>query len=167
MSHHLQPDEIKKRLWDETDKAHIGMLGLVGGQPHHMQPMATFVDRDDNALWFFTKTTSDLVRDTGAGHQAMLCVMAKDMEFQACIGGELTPDKDRAKIEKFWNANVSAWYPDGKDDPELTLLRLTPKDAQVWIMRGGPLNYGFQVIKANATHTTPDVGDGAAEVRLS
>ena len=33
---------------------------------------------------------------------------------------------------------VSAWFPEGKDDPELTLLKLVPVDAQVWVSRGGP-----------------------------
>ena len=165
MAHDLTPDEIKTRLWAEIDKAHIGMLGLTGAGDH-MQPMAAFADKNQNAIWFYTRKTSDLARDTGEGHAAMLCLMAKDMEFQACVAGELAEDKDRTKIAEFWNANVAAWFPEGKDDPELTLLKLTPEDAQVWIARGGPLNYAFQVAKANITHTTPDVG-GAGAVQFS
>ncbi len=164
--HHLQPDELKKRLWDEVEKARFGMLGLSGGEPRHMQPMTAFTDKNQNAIWFYSKKTSDLARETGGGHSAMLCVMAKDMEFQTCIAGALAEDKDPAKIAEFWNASVAAWFPEGKDDPDLTLLKLTPTDAQVWISRGGPLNYAFQVAKANITHTTPDIG-GVGEVRLS
>jgi general stress protein 26 len=158
MSTHLDAHDLEQRLWSEVDKARFGMLGLTDGRSH-MQPMTAFCDKERGAIWFFTKKTTDLARQTAAGHYAMFTVMAKDQEFQTCIGGELTPDHDRAKIEAFWNPMVAAWFPDGKDDPDLTLLKLTPVDAQVWASRGGPLRYAFETAKANLTHTQPDVGD--------
>jgi general stress protein 26 len=161
MSHaRLDDAELAHRLWSELDKARFGMLGLSDGRSH-LQPMTAYSDEAQGAIWFFTKTTTDLARQTGAGHYAMFCVMAKDQEFQACIGGELQPDHDRARIEAFWNPVVSAWFPDGKDDPELTLLKLTPVDAQVWVMRGGPLRFAFEIARANLTHQEPRLGDEA------
>jgi general stress protein 26 len=155
---HLDPSELEQRLWSEVDKARFGMLGLAETRDH-MQPMTAFCDKAEGAIWFFTKKTTDLARLTGLGHLAMFNVMARDQEFQACIAGELAPDHDRAKIDAFWTPMVSAWFPDGKDDPDLTLLKLTPMDAQVWISRGGPLRYAFETAKANLTHTLPDVGE--------
>jgi len=157
MAAHLDDQDLEKRLWSEVEKARFGMLGLTDGRSH-MQPMTAFCDKEQNAIWFFTKTTTDLASQTGQGHYAMFTIMAKDQEFQTCIGGDLRPDHDRAKIDAFWNPMVSAWFPDGKDDPELTLLKLTPADAQVWVSRGGPLRYVFETVKANLTHTKPDVG---------
>jgi general stress protein 26 len=161
----LSPEALRDRLWKELDDARIVMLGLVGGEPHHMQPMAAFGDKADDAIWFFTKKDTDLVRQTGAGHDAMVCIMAKDMEFQACIHGQLQEDIDRAKLEQFWSPYVSAWYPDGKDDPELTMVRLDPKDARVWVSKRGPISYPLQIAKANATHTVPDVS-GKTDISL-
>jgi general stress protein 26 len=159
MSEHLDRAELEVRLWKEIDKARFGMLGLAGGPPRHMQPMTAFCDEADGALWFFSKRESDLVREAGpAGHAAMFCVMAKDQEFQACIGGDLSEDRDRAKISKYWNAVSAAWFPEGKDDPDLTLLRFVPADAQVWVSRSGPLTFAWEIAKANATHKQPDVG---------
>ena len=159
------PAELEKRLWKEVDDAKFGMLGLVGGQPHHMQPMTVFGDHPANAVWFFTSTSTDLYRDTGAGHDAMLCLMAKDNEFQACLHGHLTPSHDRAKIDEYWSPFVSAWFPEGKDDPGLTLMKLELKDARVWASKRGPFTYPIQLAKANATHTLPDVG-GKADFKL-
>jgi general stress protein 26 len=157
MSHaHLDDIELEKRLWSEIDKARFGMLGLMGGR---LQPMTAFCDKERGAIWFFTRRTTDLARMTGAGHDAQFCIVARDQEFQASIGGVLTPDHDRAKIWAFWNPIVSAWFPDGRDDPELTLLKLSPIDAQVWVMRGGPLRFGFEILRANVTHTEPPLRD--------
>ena len=161
----MNPQELRERLWKEIDEARIVMLGLVGGEPHHMQPMAVFGDKTGDALWFFTKTDTDLVHQTGSRHDAMVCLMAKDMEFQACIHGDLVPDTDRVKMDAFWSPFVSAWYPDGKDDPDLIMMRLDPKDARVWVSKRGPISYPLEIAKANATHSLPDVG-GKADVQL-
>jgi general stress protein 26 len=159
MSDHLDHADLEVRLWKELDKARFGMLGLSGGPARHMQPMTAYCDPDEGVLWFFTKKTSDLAKQTGLdGHSAMFCVMAKDQEFQACVGGDLMADHDRAKIGKYWNAVAAAWFPDGKDDPDLTLLKFTTLDAQVWVSRSGPLSFAWEIAKANATHKEPDVG---------
>lgn len=155
MSSDLSPQDLEKRLWEEVDKERFGMLGVTG---HHMQPMAMFADKGAEQIWFYTKKSTDLSRDAGSGADAMLCLMGKDQHFQACIAGRLSQHYDKAKIDQYWSAPVAAWFPEGKDDPDLTLLRLDPKDAQVWISKAGPVKYAWEVTKANATHSLPDVG---------
>jgi general stress protein 26 len=159
------PAELQKRLWKEIGDAKFGMLGLVGGEPHHMQPMTAFADAEAHAIWFYTSKGTDLFKDTGAGHDAMLCIMAKDDEFQACLHGELMPSHDQAKIDEYWSPFVSAWFPEGKSDPNLTMMKLELKDARVWTAKRGPFRYPIEIAKANATHTLPDVG-GKADLRL-
>ena len=161
------PAKLQERLWKEINSARFGMLGLVGGEPQHMQPMSAFTDQENGAIWFYTNKDTDLAKDVAGGHgDAMLCVMAKDQEFQACLHGRLSLSHDRAKIDEYWSPFVAAWFPDGKDDPGLTLLRMDLMDARVWASKRGPFNYPFQVAKANATHTLPDVG-GKADLDLS
>lgn len=162
MSHDLSPQDLETRLWEEIDKERFGMLG-VGA--HHMQPMTMFADKSAGKIWFYSNKDTDLAREAGGGAQAMLCLMSKDQDFQACIGGALTVDYEKAKVDEYWSVHVSAWFPQGKDDPGLTLLRFDVKDAQVWVSKRGPLKYGFEVAKANATHTLPDIGT-KAELKL-
>lgn len=137
------------------------MLGLVGGASHHFQPMACYPDREHDAVWFFTKKDTDLVGDTGAGHESMFVLQSKDQEFQACVGGRLVPDYDRARLEMYWSPTISAWYPEGKDDPQLTMMKLHASDARVWVSKRGPIQFGWEIAKANATHTIPDIGGKA------
>jgi general stress protein 26 len=161
MSDHLDRAELEIRLWKEIDSARFGMLGLAGGEPRHLQPMTAFTDRDEGLIWFYAKRDNDLIKEGGRGHAAMFCLMAKDQEFQACIGGTLTEDHNREKIRQFWNPVAGAWFPDGKDDPDLTLIRFQPEDAQVWVSHGGGVRFAWEITKANATHKVPDVGDKA------
>jgi general stress protein 26 len=149
------PAAVEGRLWEEIERHQTGMLGLVGGSAH-FQPMTAFVDRDAERIWFFTRADTDLARQIAAGHPAMFVFQQRDL--QACIGGELTLSHDRARMDKYWNAVVAAWYPGGKDDPNLTLIRMQCADAQVWISEGGPVRFAWEIAKANATHRPPQVG---------
>jgi general stress protein 26 len=119
--------------------------------------MTAFVEAEGDTLWFFTRNDTDLVRQVAAGADAAFIFL--DRKLQACVDGRLTLAHDPARIDRFWNAHVAAWYPDGKDDPALTLLRLDVTEAAVWITEGGLLKYALEVAKANAGGGTPDVGE--------
>lgn len=152
--------DVERRLWDEIEKHNTGMLGITGSGHHHTQPMTAFVERKSNQIWFFTRTDTDLAREIAEGKSAMFVHQQKDV--QACIGGQLTLQHDPDRIDKYWNAVVAAWYPEGKADPHLTMLCLECDDAQVWISEGGPVKFVWEIAKANATHKIPEVGGSAS-----
>ena len=149
MSQHLDRAELEVRLWEEIEKSRFGMLGVAGGSPRHLQPMTAYADREAGALWFFSKTTTDLAREAAGGHDAMFCVMAKDQDFQACVGGVLTPVKDPERIRAYWNPMAAAWFPEGKDDPDLTLIRLDAERAELGLSDAGPLKLAWEVARAD------------------
>jgi general stress protein 26 len=155
--------ELEQRLWKEIGKARYGMLGLVGRTPApHFQPMTAFCEEEADQIWFFTQTETELAKAVREGGQAMFIIQAKDQGFQACVGGRLALHPDRARIDQYWNPVVAAWFPDGKDDPKLTLLRFDLADAQIWLSETNPLAFGFQIAQANLAHREPDVGERAS-----
>lgn len=159
MADHHDPAAIEKRLWKDIEDHRTGMLGLMRDD-QHFQPMTAYVERDANQVWFFTYKDTDLAEAVGAtGGHAMFVYQGKDL--QACIGGHLTVRHDPERIERYWSPVVAAWYPEGKDDPRLTLLCLDCEDAQVWVTEAGPLRFAFEIARANATKTRPDLGDRA------
>jgi general stress protein 26 len=149
---------VQERLWDEIkDAGGTGMLGMVKSGQHY-QPMTAFVERDTHQIWFFTRKETDLARAADGG--PAMFVFQTD-KLQACVGGALAVQFDRDRMNKYWNAVVAAWYPEGKDDPNLTMLCLDCADAEVWLSDDGPTKFAWEIAKANATHKTPDVGDRA------
>lgn len=150
---------IERRLWDAIQRHQTGMLGVVGVGPHHLQPMTAYAEPETGELWFFTRNDTDLVRQVGDGHAAMFVFQGRDL--QACLGGELQVRRDPARMEKYWNAVVSAWYPQGRADPSLTLLQFDCVDAEVWISEAGPVKFAWEIARANASHRRPTVGGHA------
>jgi general stress protein 26 len=153
----LSQTEIEERLWKAVEANHrTGMLG-VNGDGHHFQPMTAFIERETNQIWFFAHNDSDLALAAEGGAEATYIVQTDDL--WACIDGRLTADHDQARIDRFWNVHVAAWYPQGKEDPRLTLLRFDGADAGVWLSDAGPMKYAIEVAKANVTKSTPDIGE--------
>lgn len=159
-------EAVEKKLWDEVGKH--GRTVMLGAHTHpmqHFQPMTAFTEPEQGLVWFFTRTDTDLAQSIQEGKGAMM-VVQDGQKFHACVGGDLTLQHDPARIDKYWNPVVAAWYPEGKADPKLTLLCLDVHDAQVWVSEGGPLKFAFEIARANATGTTPDVG-GSTRLNLN
>ncbi len=82
----------------------------------------------------------------------MAAFSAKGHELFASIHGNVSVDMDRAVIERLWNPFIAAWF-DGKDDPNLVLLRFDPEHAEVWLnesnmLAGVKLLFGVDPRKA-------------------
>lgn len=154
--------DMEDRLWKETKKVSHGMLGLTGGRGGHFQPMTPFAEDETGQIWFFTRDDTDFARSVGDGADAMFIIQSKDQNAQACIGGRLVRDHDDARIERYWNPVVAAWYPNGKADPHLTMFRLDCRDAQMWLSEGGPVKFAWEIARANMTGRTPDVGESVS-----
>jgi general stress protein 26 len=141
------PREIEGRFWKALKSEMTAMLGLVGGQDGHAQPMtAQLGDREGRGpIWFFTAKDNDLVRAMGECARATLQFVAKGHDLFASVQGELVPDDDPATIDRLWNRFVAAWYEGGRDDPRLQLIRFDPESAQFWL-NGNSLVAGIKLL---------------------
>jgi general stress protein 26 len=151
--------EVKELLWKEMGEARMGMLGVRSGEPRHFAPMTPFCERDDRRIWFFTRRDNDIARAGRGGGEALFIISARDGKFQASIAGQLSERLDPVRRDKFWNPVVAAWYPDGKDDPNLTMLCFDCTDAEVWHSEAGALRFAFEIARANLTGKLPDPGE--------
>jgi general stress protein 26 len=126
---------ITEKFWKALESDRTVMLGLAGAQDGHAQPMTALVEgiARSGPIWIFTAKDVDLVQSLGTGERAYLHFAAKDHDLFASVSGDLEPDNDPAAIERLWNPFLAAWYPGGKSDPKLQLLRFEPDDAQIWL----------------------------------
>ncbi|WP_306120612.1 MULTISPECIES: pyridoxamine 5'-phosphate oxidase family protein [unclassified Roseitalea] len=151
-------NDPKGQLWEAIEDSHAVMLGSPD-HTQHMQPMAPMVARDEEAIWFFTKTDTDLVEAVGdSGGLVHLCVVGKDHDYHACLRGHLTRHMDQAHVDRFWSPMVEAWYEQGKDDPRMTMLRFVPADAEIWASTDSTLKFGWEIARANVSSHEPEVG---------
>lgn len=119
--------QLKRDLWKKMSDSPFLMVGLMDGQ--HSEPLTAQLDDDQvDTLWFFVGRDSRAAK----GGPAMAQFVSKGHDFFACLSGRVRIDDDRAMIEKLWSPQVEAWFPGGKDDPNLALLRFDIDDAELW-----------------------------------
>lgn len=127
MADHDNPQEIAAKFLGKLKDSPFVMIGLVDGE--HSEPMTAQIDEDQsNTLFFFAGRDNRIAK----GGDAMAQFVGKGHDFFACLAGNVVQDNDRAQIDKLWNNQVEAWFPGGKDDPNLTLLRFEIDSAELW-----------------------------------
>ena len=158
--------EIEARFWKSLKSDMTVMLGLVGGEDGHAQPMTAQLEdgQDRGPIWFFTAKDVNLVQALGPGGRAMLHFVAKGHDLFASVDGRLTTDNDRTMIDRLWNPFVAAWFEGGKDDPKLQLLRFDPDRGQIWL-NGNSMIAGIKMLLG--ADPKKDYQDKVAEVDLT
>ncbi|WP_427453204.1 pyridoxamine 5'-phosphate oxidase family protein [Litorimonas sp. WD9-15] len=152
----------QKQLLEQIKEARCVMLGSPNPS-EHMQPMSPQLDDDiienyPGNIYFYSDNTSDLGKAVLADNgPVMLTYMTKD--YQACVRGRLYPITNMQLIERFWNPIVASWYPGGKTDPKMMMLRFEMEDAALWASTDSTLKFLYETTKANITDTLPDIGD--------
>ena len=127
------PQEIEARFWKALASDRTMMLGLDGVEDGHARPMTAQFEGDGGPIWFFTARNNGIVQALPRGDRAIATFADKGHDLFATVHGSLSVDNDRAVVDRLWNRFVAAWYEGGKDDPNLTLLRLDTERAEIWL----------------------------------
>ena len=125
---------LEKKFWEELDSSPFVMLGLQGVDDSFTRPMTAQVDGEDDRrqIWFFAAQSEDLVKALDRSNRAIATFASKGHDLFASIHGSLAIDNDRQTIERLGNPIIASWYKDGKDDPDLALIRFDAERADIW-----------------------------------
>jgi general stress protein 26 len=124
----VNTQKLKQHMWDKLEKGPIIMIGLADGRSHS-EPLTAQLDRDQvDTIWFFIGKDNRLAK----GGAAMAQFVSKGQDFFACLSGRVAVDNNPAMIDKLWSKPVEAWFPGGKTDPNLALLRFSIDEAELW-----------------------------------
>ena len=120
--------KIRDEFWHALEDSPFLMLGLENSG-EHSEPMTASLDRDaHHEIWFYCSRSNRIAQ----GGKAMAQFVSKGHDVFACLAGTLTEELDRTIFEKHWSNAVEAWFPGGKTDPQVLMMRLDIDDAEVW-----------------------------------
>ena len=148
--------EKLKTLINDIDFA---MLTTVNGGHLRSRPMSTQEYEGSNTLWFFTSDQTHKVDEIEADSRVNVAYAKPDDNVYVSVSGRAALVKDRAKIEELWNPILKAWFPDGLEDPTLSLLRITIEEAEYWDSPNSKLVQIVGFVKALATGERADGGE--------
>ncbi|PZR00084.1 MAG: general stress protein [Cereibacter sphaeroides] len=153
--------EIERKFWKALRSDMTVMLGAKGVDPRPMT--AQMEEADHGPLWFFTSRQSELVKALPGNSEAYFSFTDKGHNVWAAVKGRLMLTRDRATIDRLWNPFVAAWFEQGKDDPDLALLRFDPATAEIWL-DGSSILAGLRILMGS--DPKEDYKDKVAKVSL-
>lgn len=149
----------QKHLYDLIKDFSTAMLvthSASGGM--HGRPMRVAQLEPDADAYFATSINSPKVAEIEADPE-VLVLFQSTTQF-ASLEGKATIVRDRALIEKLWMKEWSIWFPGGKDDPSLVLVKVDTSAGEYWDNSGlQGLQYLFKGLKAMLKSEKPEVDE--------
>ena len=111
----------------------IAMLVTRSRDGHYVsRPVATQKTEFDGDLWFFTSAASHKAAEIKAHPKVNVSYASQDRNTYVSVSGTATVRRDRSKIDALWSDVLKVYFPNGKDDPDVTLIRVKVETAEYW-----------------------------------
>ena len=121
------PKELKQKFWTALADSPFVFLQL-DSDPQTAVPMTAQLDKDaGGTIWFFTHRDHPLAKMG----PATATFAGKGHDMFARFTGTLSEETSRERTDKQWSPVIEAWF-DGKDDPNLLMLRMDLGQAEIW-----------------------------------
>lgn len=148
----------RAQITELVKSAKIGLLTTVNATGQLVSRPLAAQDIDfDGELWFFTQDPSPKVDDIRATPSVNVAFESK--KGYLSVAGSATLVHDRAKVNELWSPAVAGWFPDGKDDPSVALIRVDAETVELWATNEPRPVVLFKVLKAAVTGGQPTIGE--------
>jgi len=150
----MQPTEYET-LKEKIKDIRIAMLTTV--EPNgdlRSRPMATQEIDEQGILWFFTSDDSHKVDELLQNNKVQISYSNESAETYVSVSGTAELVKDKQKIDELWSDVLKTWFPGGKDDPHVALLKIQTYKAEYWDRPGGKMMTLFEMVKGALTGDT-------------
>jgi len=160
MADQMTRDEAIKKLNELIKDIDFAMLTTVEDDGMlRSRPMVTQEAEFDGDLWFFTGASSHKVDEVQHDRHVNVSYADPKNQHYVSISGTAQLIRDRKKMEELWNPAYKAWFPQGLDDPDLALLKVTAQHAEYWDSPSSVVVHAIGLVKAVVTGERAEGGD--------
>jgi len=126
--------------------------------PINTRPMASTKVDDLGNLWFISSSQSNKNFEIKADNRVQLFYTnTSESEFLS-IYGNAQIFKDKVIIEKLWSPIAKAWFDEGKNDPNVSVICVKPSDVHYWDNKNGKIISLLKIATQAATGIKMNVG---------
>ena len=156
----------KKHLNELLNDFRTGMLvtNSATGQPN-ARPMHISEITDETNIWFITNNESGKIDEIEA--DAAACFTAQGGSKFLTMSGAAEITRDDQKLDDLWSAPMKLWFPEGKSDPDIALIKFTPASGEYWDNSGTKrLRFAYEASKAYFTGTEIDLEETGINAKV-
>lgn len=96
------------------------------------RPMVTEQVSADGELWFFLSEDSEAAHDLAEEQGVNVSYAKPESDHYVSVTGQASLVKDRKKLQELWDTELTRYFPNGLEDPQLTLLCVRIETAEYW-----------------------------------
>ena len=155
---HTDP-KARETLFDMIKDIRVAMMTTIEADGSlRSRPMWTQTPDANGDLWFMTKIDSSKTDEIGRAHEVGLAYSEPDDQNYVSVSGHATVVRDEAAIAERWQESMRTWFPNGKDDPELALIKVVPEYGAYWDAPSSTMLHAYGYVKAAMTGERPHPG---------
>ena len=142
-------------------KIDVAMLATVGKGGYLVsRPLSTQTAQfDGERIWFMTEADSPKVAEIKRNGKVNVAYASKDASTYISAAGDAVVRRDQALIDAFWNDAMKAFFPKGKEDPNLTLIEVNVRTIEYWDGPGTWLGKAATFLVARITGNDDVMGE--------
>ncbi len=115
------------------------------------RPMAAQEVDEDGNIWFFSKINSNKNQEIRQDDAVQLIFAHPGKNSFMIVNGNADIIIDRKKIAEMWSPIIKIWFEEGKDDPDISLLKVNTQNAYYWDTDGNKMINFFKMLASVAT----------------
>jgi len=148
-----------EKLGELIDGIEVAMLTTHAADGSMVsRPLQTLEFDSSGELVFFTAADSRKIEEMRANPDVNLAYANPGKQIYISVRGNATIDRDRATIDELWSAMQKIFFPQGKDDPNLVVLRVRVRDAAYWESAGNFVARALDFAKGMLSKEPADLG---------
>ncbi|MEX2512500.1 MAG: pyridoxamine 5'-phosphate oxidase family protein [Cyclobacteriaceae bacterium] len=159
----MSSPEHKELIWNLIKDIKIGMLvthETKDGDSMRARPMSLVQDAYDGTLFFYTSKSDATAFEIEQDGDVCLTFSNPKDNVYVSLTGKAKVTEDKELIDKYWNPWVAAWFENGKNDPDLAMLKVKINKGEHWNSNNNKLIQLFEIAKANVVpSSTPNLGE--------
>ncbi len=143
-----EKEQISK-IREKISAIDIAMLATQDKEGHlRSRPMQTLKVDADGTLWFFTKSPSPKSKEIAIHQDVNVSYADPKTHTYVSVTGKGEIVENETLKDELWSPVYKAWFPQGKEDPELTLLKVSVHTAEYWDTTSSEMVRLFNLVDA-------------------
>ena len=117
------------------------------------RPMSAIKVCDQGNIWFFSEKDSDKNKAIDNDKNVQLFFSHPAKGSYLVVNGEAEIILDKTKIKELWTPVAKIWFKEGKDDPNISIVKVSPTTAYYWDTDGNRMTNFLKMVASVVTGT--------------
>jgi general stress protein 26 len=148
-----------RKLGEMIDDIEVAMMTTHAADGSLVsRPLQTLKIDANGEIIFFTAANSHKVEELTDDAEVNLAYAHPGDQHYVSVRGRARMDRDEDTINELWSPAQKIFFPEGKDDPNLMVLRVRVRDANYWEATGNFIARAFDFARGMLDAEPGDLG---------